>query len=88
MAWIKEEQQGSESSKILWDIPQYTRGFGYDIGCGPAKAYSHMIGIDNRADTQMFGIPMEPDLTVPNAADLSILASEKADLVALVINRC
>jgi predicted SAM-dependent methyltransferase len=81
LAWIKTERQGEESSKILWDLPQYTRGFGYDIGCGPAKAYSHMIGIDNRKDTSMFGIPMEPDLTVPDAANLSILASGQADFV-------
>lgn len=81
MAWKREEQQGNESMKCLWDLPQYTRGFGYDIGCGPAKAYSHMIGIDNRKDTAMFGIPMEPDLTVPDATNLSILADDKADFV-------
>ncbi len=81
MAWSLQEEQGSESSKIIWELPQYTRGLGYDIGCGPAKAYAHMIGVDNRKDTTMFGIQMNPDLTVPDATDMSILASEKADFV-------
>ncbi len=81
MVWKRDETQGSESSKILWDLPQFTRGFGYDIGCGSAKAYAHMIGIDNGKDTAMFGIQMEPDLKVPDACDLSILADGKADFV-------
>lgn len=68
-----------ESKKICWDIVPYTRGLGLDIGCGPTKAFDHFIGIDSRKDTGMFGIQMNPDLTVPDACDLSLFADGKYD---------
>lgn len=79
MVWKVENPQGSEAGKVIWDIVPYTRGLGFDIGCGSAKAFSHFIGLDNRTDTQMFGIQMEPDMTIPDASDLSIFASDKYD---------
>lgn len=81
MVWKREDPQGDETGKIRWELVQFTRGLGYDIGCGPSKAFPHFIGIDNRKDVQMFGIAMDPDLTVPDACHLPMLASSHADFV-------
>ena len=81
MTWRKEAPQGSESAKVRWEVVPYTRGLVLDIGCGPHKGFSHWIGIDNRNDTRMFGIEMNPDLTVPDATKLPMLASCAYDSV-------
>ncbi len=70
MTWSKDAPQGAESKKVMWELVPYTRGFGLDIGCGPFKAFSHFIGVDNRSDTVLFGIQMDPDMTIPDACDL------------------
>lgn len=77
--WIAHGPEGQESKKIAWELVPYTRGLGLDIGCGPVKAFDHFFGIDNRKDTTLFGIPMNPDLTVPDASDLSLFADAKYD---------
>jgi predicted SAM-dependent methyltransferase/ADP-heptose:LPS heptosyltransferase len=46
MVWRPEDPQGNESAKVRWDLVPYVRGRGIDIGCGPAKALPHMIGVD------------------------------------------
>src|ERR1035437_1862870 len=79
--WKRENPQGAEAGKIMWELVPYTRGVGFDIGCGPYKAFSHFIGIDNRKDVALFGIPMEPDLTIPDATNMEIFASEKYDFM-------
>jgi ADP-heptose:LPS heptosyltransferase/predicted SAM-dependent methyltransferase len=81
VVWRREDPQGDETSKIRWDLVPFTRGLGYDIGCGPYKAFPHFIGIDNRKDVQMFGIQMDPEITVPDASHLPMLASAHADFV-------
>jgi ADP-heptose:LPS heptosyltransferase/predicted SAM-dependent methyltransferase len=81
MVWRATDPQGDETGKIRWELVPYTRGLGYDIGCGPYKAFPHFIGIDNRKDVQMFGIAMDPDITVPDACHLPMLASAHADFV-------
>lgn len=82
MVWKIDAPQCFESDKVRWDTVAYTRGLGYDIGCGPAKVWPHAIGIDNRKDTAMFGIQMNPDLTLPDASDLSrVVVSGQADWV-------
>ena len=82
MVWKKEAPYCPEASKIRWETVPYTRGLGYDIGCGAEKVWPHAIGIDNRKDTGMFGIQMNPDLTIPDACDLSrIIVSGQADWV-------
>lgn len=70
MSWSIDTPQGAEANKVMWELVPYTRGFGLDLGCGPYKAFSHFIGIDNRIDTQMFGIQMNPDMTIPDCCDL------------------
>lgn len=69
MIWRATDPEGNESGKVKYDVVQYTRGTGLDIGCGPYKAFPHFIGVDNKADTALFGIQMEPD----NVADASYL---------------
>lgn len=81
MVWKIDNPEGAESKKVCWDLVPFTRGLGLDIGCGPTKAFDHFIGIDNRKDTGMFGIQMNPDMTVPDAANLSHLATEQYDFV-------
>ena len=63
MTWSADAPQGNEAAKVKYDIVQYTRGRGLDLGCGPSKAYPHFIGVDSGADTGLFGIPMKPDVT-------------------------
>ncbi len=81
MVWKINNPEGSESKKVCWDLVPFTRGLGLDVGCGPIKAFDHFIGVDNRKDTGMFGIQMNPDLTVPDASDLSLFADEKYDFI-------
>jgi predicted SAM-dependent methyltransferase/ADP-heptose:LPS heptosyltransferase len=79
MTWNVNDPQGNESAKIRWEIVQYTRGRGLDIGCGPMKQFPHWIGIDNRKDTGLFNIPITPDVTVKTAEALDLFASGSMD---------
>lgn len=79
--WRASDPEGSESKKICWELVPYTRGLGLDIGCGASKAFDHFIGIDNKADTRLFGTQMNPDITVPDATTLSLLGSDSYDFV-------
>ena len=81
MVWRAEDPQGEENAKVMWEIVRYTRGLVLDIGCGPHKTFPHFIGIDNRVDTRLFGIQMDPDLTVPDASELPLIASDSVDAV-------
>ena len=81
MTWKPDSPQLHEAHKIRWELPQYTRGFVLDIGCGPCKAFPHFIGIDNRIDTSLFKIDMDPDLTVPDACSLPMFATGFADAI-------
>lgn len=81
MVWRPDAPQGNEAGKILWELVPYTRGFGLDIGCGPHKAFPHFVGIDNRRDTAIFGIAMNPDLTVPDATRLPMFADGSCDFI-------
>lgn len=79
MVWKVDAPQGNESAKIRWEIVQYTRGKGLDIGCGPGKQYPHWIGVDNRKDAQLFRIPINPDVVVDTAEKLDLFASGSMD---------
>jgi ADP-heptose:LPS heptosyltransferase/predicted SAM-dependent methyltransferase len=81
MTWRKDDPQCNESAKIRWELVPYTRGYGYDLGCGPYKAFPHFIGVDNLTDTKMFGTPMQPDVTVKTCEQLPMFASQSADFV-------
>jgi len=81
MVWKREDEQGSESKKIMWEAVPWTRGLVLDIGCGPHKMWPHFIGVDNRKDTSLFNIAMDPDITVPDATKLPLFASAAYDSV-------
>jgi ADP-heptose:LPS heptosyltransferase/predicted SAM-dependent methyltransferase len=81
MVWRLEDSQGNEAGKIVWELVPYTRGRGLDLGCGPSKAFPHFIGVDNRVDTQLFGVQMNPDITVDDCAKLGIFGSASMDFV-------
>lgn len=81
MVWRADDPQGNESAKVRWELVPYTRGYGYDLGCGPYKAFPHFIGVDNNADTRLFGAQFKPDLPVPTCEKLPQLASQSADFI-------
>lgn len=45
--WRPTDPQGNESAKIKYELIRYTKGKGIDIGCGPWKVMSHVVGVDN-----------------------------------------
>jgi len=81
MVWSIKNQQANEVGKMLWELVPYTRGFGLDLGCGPHKGFPHFIGVDNRKDTALFKIDMDPDLTVPDATKLPMFADGSCDFI-------
>lgn len=81
MIWRATDPQGDEAGKVKYDVVQYTRGTGLDIGCGPHKAFPHFIGVDSKKDTALFGIEMAPDNVVDDASSLPMVANERVDFV-------
>ena len=81
MVWKADDPQGNESGKIRWELVKWTRGRGLDVGCGPNKAFPHMIGVDNGADIQLFGHQFKPDVWIDDAADLKLFGTESMDFV-------
>ncbi len=81
MVWRAEDPQSNEVGKMLWNLVPYTRGFGLDLGCGPHKGFPHFIGVDNRKDTQLLNIQMNPDITVPDASSLPMYADGGCDFI-------
>lgn len=79
--WRAEDPTGNESAKIMWELVPYTRGFGYDLGCGSTKAFPHFVGVDNGADEKLFGMRVTPDLRLPTCEKLPQLASHSADFI-------
>ncbi len=79
MTWKADDPQGNEAAKIRWELVKYTRGRVLDVGCGMYKAFPHFIGVDNCADTRLFGHPIKPDIFVPDACDLGLFATEQFD---------
>lgn len=80
MTWRATDPQGNEAAKVKYDIVQYTRGEGIDIGCGPHKAFPHFVGVDSGKDTELFGIDMKPDVVCEDATRLDC-KTESLDFV-------
>lgn len=70
MSWKPDGPQGHESAKVRYDVLPYCARGGLDVGCGPAKVWAQMIGVDSGADTALFNIQMRPDMRVKDAASL------------------
>ena len=81
MTWRPEGPQGNEAAKVRWDIVEYTRGQGLDLGCGPHKAFPHFIGVDNLKDVELFGVVMRPDRVVETCERLDGFESDSQDFV-------
>ena len=82
MVWKREAPQGQESEKIKWEIVQYTRGRGLDIGCGPSKPFAHFRGVDNNKDEALFNIrATAADWIVPSADKLDEFTSSSQDFI-------
>lgn len=80
MVWKIDAKEGNEAAKIRWELVPYTRGFGYDLGCGMDKAFPHFIGIDDGTDKELFERPIRADLTM-DCERLDKFASQSADFV-------
>lgn len=74
MTWSATNAQGFESDKIRFEVLPYLSRGGIDVGCGPKKVWPNLLGIDSGKDTQLFGIPMKPDLVIGDAAHLGLFA--------------
>lgn len=81
MIWRATDPEGNEANKCRFEVVQYTRGLGLDIGCGPHKFFPHAIGVDSKKDTALFGIQMEPDNVVEDASKLPQVPDGKLDFV-------
>lgn len=81
MVWSASAPQGYESDKVRYEVLPYLARGGLDIGCGPAKVWPHLIGIDSGKDSDLFGIAMKPDIVVPDAARLAIFADGAAESI-------
>lgn len=73
MVWDPRTSNGNESAKVRYEVFPYCKS-GLDIGCGPAKVWPSLLGIDNQKDTALFGVAMKPDLVIHDAARLTIFA--------------
>jgi predicted SAM-dependent methyltransferase len=81
LTWTPDAPQGNEAAKCKYDIVQYTRGRGLDLGCGPSKAFPHFIGVDNGVDTELFGIQIQPDLRLRTCEKLDMFADGSMDFI-------
>lgn len=81
MTWSRETSNGFESRKIRFEVLRYLTRGGLDIGCGPAKVWPHLLGLDNGADTALFGVEMRPDMVIQDAARLALIADDAAENV-------
>lgn len=79
--WRADDEQGNEAAKVRWDIVEYTRGKGLDLGCGPSKAFPHFVGVDNLKDVELFSAEMEPDVVVETCERLPDFEDASQDFV-------
>src|SRR5574337_251120 len=81
MTWNISDPQGDEAGKIKYLVVPYTRGVGLDLGCGPRKAFPHFIGVDSCKDTELFGVPIRPDVKVATCERLDEFEPASCDFV-------
>lgn len=80
MTWHRAAPVGDEALKCRWDIVQWTRGKGLEVGCGQNKTFPHFIGVDNLRDVQLFGASIRPDVRA-DAHDMPQFATGSMDFV-------
>lgn len=74
MVWRKDDPQGNEAAKVAWDVLPYIGHAAFDVGCGAAKVFPHLTGIDNGKDTKLFGVAMRPDFVVKDCARMAMFS--------------
>jgi predicted SAM-dependent methyltransferase len=80
MTWRKDDPQGNESKKIVWEVAPYLRGRGVDLGAGDFKILPHAISVDNMHHAA-FGYKIKPDVMVETCEDLSVFGGHSMDFV-------
>lgn len=78
--WRWDMDHTRETPKVRWEIVQYTRGRGVDLGAGDAKAFPHFISIDN-GHHESFGYKIKPDIHVETCERLDMFADGSMDFV-------
>lgn len=81
MAWSPENSKRFESDKVRNEVLPYLSRGGLDVGCGPKKVWPHLVGVDSGADSEIFGMPMKPDMVVKSAERLPMFASDAIENV-------
>jgi len=76
-------RRDTESRKIKYLIPRYTRGRVLEVGCGQQKSFPHFIGVDNAAwsNPDVYADPDKLDLFADNSVD-ALFSSYVLDRVA------
>ena len=78
--WRWDMDHGREAPKIRWEIVQYTRGRGLDLGAGDAKAFPHFTSVDN-GDHARFGFRQTQDIRVDTCEVLDLFADLSMDFI-------
>lgn len=78
MTWNPTHPQGREADKVRFAVLPYLTQGGLDLGCGPAKVWPHLLGIDSGKDVELFGIAMKPDI-VASVERLTLFADGAID---------
>ena len=79
MAWDPTcNEVANESAKIKWELVEYTRGRGLDLGCGMHRPFPHFLGVDNCLD---FGENTVASIRVETVEDLSMFADRSMDFI-------
>lgn len=87
--WRAEDPQGDEAGKVKYLLTPYTRGAVLDMGCGPSKAFPHFIGVDSCKDTELFNIPIRPDVNCDVSDPKAIYATfEPGSCDAIFSSHC
>jgi len=82
VTWSRETSSGYETAKVRWELVQYTRGRGLDLGCGSDKGFPHFIGLDSNKDERLFGHRATgADMIVPTCEKLEMFADASMDFV-------
>lgn len=79
MVWAIDNPQCNESKKIVWEVAQYLRGRGLDLGAGDFKILPHAISVDNMHHAA-FGFTQKPDI-MSDVTNLDMIASQSMDWV-------
>ncbi len=82
MTWDAKAPMGNEMRKTRYRAIPYLRGKVLDLGCGPEKVLDtkNCIGVDSCKDSELFGIPMNPDIKA-DIEKLGLFASGSVDAV-------